>query len=206
MTGWPPPTTRRPCSARSREPEAAGFTGDRLRDACLDICDALAVGGTPHGIGILRAFAVVGPGPVVRDHARTLADAALPAPAWAAELGQAVPGKCWAATDPYGESTSLLCEFSYPAGTDRHAILARVDPIWHGAVSSLAAVDLAGGGMDAGAMKDALKLASGMGVDLRDVPPPEAARLLQPALTRSPSTARPRGRNATRRTSGALAR
>jgi hypothetical protein len=30
----------------------AGFTGDRLRDACLDICDALAVGGTPHGIGI----------------------------------------------------------------------------------------------------------------------------------------------------------
>ncbi len=161
----------------------AGFTGDRLRDACLDICDVLAVGGTPHGIGILRAFAVVGPGPVVRDHARTLADAAgRAAPAWAAELGQAVPGKCWTATDPYGESTSLLCEFSYPAGTDRHAILARVDPIWHGAVSSLAAVDLAGGGMDAGAMKDALKLAGDMSVDLRDVPPPEAARLLRVGL------------------------
>ncbi len=161
----------------------AGFTGDRLRDACLDICDALAVGGTPHGIGILRAFAVVGPDPVVRDHARTLADAAdRAAPAWAAELGQAVPGKCWTATDPYGESTSLLCEFSYPAGKDRHAILARVDPIWHGAVSSLAAVDLAGGGMDAGAMKDALRLASDMSVDLRDVPPPEAARLLRAGL------------------------
>jgi hypothetical protein len=86
------------------------------------------------------------------------------------------------ATDPYGESTSLLCEFSYPAGTDRHAILARVDPIWHGAVSSLAAVDLAGGGMDAGAMKDALKLASDMSVDLRDVLPPEAARLLRAGL------------------------
>ncbi|MGH3189730.1 MAG: hypothetical protein ACRDOL_21200 [Streptosporangiaceae bacterium] len=55
-----------------------------------------------------------GPDSAVRDHARTLADVAgRTAPAWAAELGQAIPGKCWVTTDPFRESTVLLCEFSY---------------------------------------------------------------------------------------------
>ena len=77
----------------------AGFAGDRLRDACLDICDALAASSAPLAVGILRAFAVAGPDSAVRDHAGTLADAAgRTAPAWAAELGQAIPGKCWTGT------------------------------------------------------------------------------------------------------------
>ena len=107
-----------------------GFAGDRLRDACLDICDALAASSAPLAVGILRAFAVAGPDSAVRDHARTLADAAgRTAPAWAAELGQAIPGRCWVTTDPFRESTVLLCEFSYPARGNRHAVIARLDPV-----------------------------------------------------------------------------
>ena len=159
----------------------AGFAGDRLRDACLDICDALAASSAPLAVGILRAFAVAGPDSAVRDHARTLADAAgRTAPAWAAELGQAIPGKCWVATDPFRESTVLLCEFSYPARGNRHAVIARLDPVWHDAVSSLAAPFLEEeGSLDAGS---AMGLARRLGADLREVPPAEAAGLLRAAL------------------------
>lgn len=102
------------------------------------------------------------------------------APAWAAELGQAIPGKCWAATDPYRESTVLLCEFSYPARGNRHAVLARLDPVWHDAVSSLAALFLEEeGSLDAGS---ATGLARRLGADLREIPPAEAAGLLQAGL------------------------
>ena len=108
----------------------AGFAGDRLRDACLDICEALAASSAPLAVGLLRAFAVAGPDSAVRDHAGTLADAAgRTAPAWAAELGQAIPGKCWVTTDPFRESTVLLCEFRYPARGNRHAVIARLDPV-----------------------------------------------------------------------------
>ena len=87
-------------------------------------------GSAPLAVGLLRAFAVAGPDSAVRDHARTLADAAgRTAPAWAAELGQAIPGKCWVTTDPFRESTVLLCEFSYPARGNRHAVIARLDPV-----------------------------------------------------------------------------
>jgi len=54
----------------------AGFAGDQLRDACLDISDALAASSAPLAAGILRAFTVAGPDSAVRDHARILADAA----------------------------------------------------------------------------------------------------------------------------------
>ena len=143
----------------------AGFAGGRLRDACLDICDALAASSAPLAVGILRAFAVTGPDSAVRDHAGTLADAAgRTAPAWAAELGQAIPGKCWVATDPFRESTMLLCEFSYPTKGNRHAVLVRLDPLWHGAVSSLAAPFLdEEGSLDAGS---AAGLARRLGADL----------------------------------------
>lgn len=159
----------------------AGFAGDRLRDACLDICDALAASSAPLAVGILRAFAVTGPDSAVRDHARTLADAAgRTAPAWAAELGQAIPGKCWVTTDPFRESTMLLCEFSYPTKGNRHAVLARLDPLWHGAVSSLAAPFLEEeGSLDAGS---AMGLARRLGADLREVPPAEVAGLLRAGL------------------------
>ena len=159
----------------------AGFAGDRLRDACLDICDALAASSAPLAVGILRAFAVAGPDSAVRDHARILADAAgRTAPAWAAELGQAIPGKCWAATDPFRESTVLLCEFSYPTRGNRHAVIARLDPVWHDAVSSLAAPFLEEeGSLDAGS---ATGLARRLGADLREVPWAEAAGLLRAGL------------------------
>src|SRR5271169_6275781 len=165
-TGCLVPTTRKRRSARAQ----AGFAGDRLRDACLDICDALAASSAPLAVGILRAFAVAGPDPAVRDHARTLADAAgRTAPAWAAELGQAIPGKCWVTTDPFRESTVLLCEFSYPTRGNRHAVIARLDPVWHDAVSSLAAPFLEEeGSLDAGS---AMGLARRLGADLREVPP-----------------------------------
>jgi len=159
----------------------AEFAGDRLRDACLDICGALAASSAPLAVGILRAFAVAGPDSAVRDQARTLADAAgRTAPAWAAELGQAIPGKCWAATDPFRESTVLLCEFSYPARGNRHAVIARFDPVWHDALSSLAAPFLEEkGSLDAGS---AMGLARRLGADLREVPSAEAARLLRAGL------------------------
>jgi hypothetical protein len=159
----------------------AGFAGDRLRDACLDICDALAASSAPLAVGILRAFAVAGPDSAVRDHAGTLADAAgRTAPAWAAELGQAIPGKCWVTTDPFRESTVLLCEFRYPARGNRHAVLARLDPVWHDAVSSLAVLFLEEeGSLDAGS---AMGLARRLGADLREVPPAEAVGLLRAGL------------------------
>ena len=159
----------------------AGFAGDRLRDACLDICDALAASSAPLTVGLLRAFAVAGPDSAVRDHARTLADAAgRTAPAWAAELGQAIPGKCWVTTDPFRESTVLLCEFSYPTRGNRHAVIARLDPVWHDAVSSLAAPFLEEeGSLDAGS---AMGLARRLGADLREVPSAEAAGLLRAGL------------------------
>jgi hypothetical protein len=159
----------------------AGFAGDRLRDACLDICGALAASSAPRAVGILRAFAVAGPDSAVRDHARTLADAAgRTAPAWAAELGQAIPGKCWVTTDPFRESTVLLCEFSYPTRGNRHAVIARLDPVWHDAVSSLAAPFLKEeDSLDAGS---ATGLARRLGADLREVPPAEAAGLLRAGL------------------------
>jgi hypothetical protein len=159
----------------------AGLAGDRLRDACLDICDALASRSAPLAVGILRAFAVAGPDSAVRDHARTLADAAgRTAPAWAAELGQAIPGKCWMTTDPFRESTVLLCEFSYPTRGNRHAVIARLDPVWHDAMSSLVAPFLEEeGSLDAGS---AMGLARRLGADLREIPPAEAAGLLRAAL------------------------
>src|SRR5271165_3216128 len=159
----------------------AGFAGDRLRDACLDICDALVASSAPLAVGILRAFAVAGPDSAVRDHARTLADAAgRTASAWAAELGQAIPGKCWVTTDPFRESTVLLCEFSYPTRGNRHAVVARLDPVWHDAVSSLAAPFLEEeGSLDAGS---AVGLARRLGADLREVPSAEAAGLLRAGL------------------------
>jgi hypothetical protein len=129
----------------------------------------------------LRAFAVAGPDSAVRDNARTLAAAAgRTAPAWAAELGQAIPGKCWVTTDPFRESTVLLCEFSYPTRGNRHAVITRLDPVWHYAVSSLAAPFLEeGSSLDAGS---AMGLARRLGADLREVPSAEAAGLLRAGL------------------------
>src|SRR5258708_39482839 len=47
----------------------AGFAGDWLRDACLDICDALAASSTPPAVRLLRAFTVAAPASAVPDHA-----------------------------------------------------------------------------------------------------------------------------------------
>jgi hypothetical protein len=159
----------------------AGFAGGRLRGVCLDICDAIAASSAPLAAGILRAFAVAGPDSAVRDHARTLAAAAgRTAPAWAAELGQAIPGKCWVTTDPFRESTVLLCEFGYPTRGNRHAVITRLDPVWHYAVSSLAAPFLEEeSSLDAGS---AMGLARRLGADLREVPSAEAAGLLRAGL------------------------
>ena len=177
----------------------AGFAGDRLRDACLDICYALAASSAPLAVGILRAFAVAGPDSAVRDHARTLADAAgRTASAWAAELGQAIPGKCCVTTDPFRESTVLLCEFSYPTRGNRHAVIARLDPVWHDAVSSLAAPFLEEeGSLDAGS---AMGLARPLGADLREVPCAEAAALLRAGLDAFAPHGTRRGRSVTPRT------
>ncbi len=159
----------------------AGFAGDRLCDACLDICDAIAASSAPLAVGILRAFAVAGADSAVRDHARILAAAAgRTAPAWAAELGQAIPGKCWVTTDPFRESTVLLCEFSYPTRGNRHSVITRLDPVWHDAVSSLAAPFLEEeSSLDTGS---AMGLARQLGADLREVPSAEAAELLRAGL------------------------
>ncbi len=150
-----------------------GLTGERYRDALLDICDAVAARRRAGAAGALRALAVVGAHDV-RDHARRLADAAGDAvPAWAGELGQVVPGRCWMVTDPFGESTSLMCEFCYPGGADRHALLVLRDLAWHGAVSSLNAVFL--DDSDAGETAAIARWAGRLGADLREVPPAVAA-------------------------------
>jgi hypothetical protein len=141
-----------------------GLTGARYCDACLDICDAVAARRRPGAVGALHTLAVVGV-PDVRDHARRLADAAEGAvPAWAGELGQVVPGRCWMVTDPFGESTSLMCEFSYRGGADRHALMVLRDLAWHGAVSSLSAVYL--DDSDAGETAAIARWARRLGADL----------------------------------------
>ena len=154
-----------------------GLTGARYRDACLDICDAVAACRRPGAAGALHTLAVVG-APDVRDHARRLADAAGGAvPAWAGELGQVVPGRCWMVADPFGESTSLMCEFCYPGGTDRHALMVLRDLAWHGAASSLSVVYL--DDSDAGETAAIARWARRLGADLREIPPAEAAGALR---------------------------
>jgi hypothetical protein len=154
-----------------------GLTGARYRYACLDICDAVAAQRRAGAAGALHALAVVVP-PDVRDHVRRLADAAGGAvPAWAGELGQEVPGRCWMVTDPFGESTSLMCEFRYPGGTDRHALMVLLDLAWHGAVSALSTAYL--DDSDAGETADIAGVARRLGADLREIPPAEAAGALR---------------------------
>lgn len=154
-----------------------GLTGARYRDACLDICDAVAASRRAGAAGALNALAVVGP-PDAREYARRLADAAGGAVrAWAGELGQVVPGRCWMVTDPFGESTSLMCEFSYPGGTQRHALMVLRDLAWHGAVSSLSAVYL--DDSDAGETTAIARWARELGADLREIPLAEAAGALR---------------------------
>jgi hypothetical protein len=154
-----------------------GLTGGRYRDACLDLCDAVTACRRAGAADALHALAVVGP-PDVRDHARRLADAAGGAvPAWAGELGQVVPGRCWMVTDPFGESTSLMCEFSYPGGADRHALIALRDLAWHGAVTVVSAMNL--DDSDAGETAAMARWAHRLGADLREIPPAEAAGALR---------------------------
>jgi hypothetical protein len=57
------------------------------------------------------------------------------------ELGAAIPGSCYVATDAFGETRRLLCEFSYPGGASPHGVFAVIDEAWHGAVSALTLSD-----------------------------------------------------------------
>jgi hypothetical protein len=48
-----------------------------------------------------------------------------------------VPGSSFVASDEFGESLVVLCEFAYPGGANPHAVLAVIDEAWHGAISAL---------------------------------------------------------------------
>lgn len=154
-----------------------GYRGDLLRGLCLDLCDTLAADESSVATGILRTFATVGIDDEVRDHGAALAAKAdQAAPAWAAELGQAIPGACWLATDEYGESVTCTAEFSYPTPGDRHSLVVRVDPLWHGAITSMGAPYMTEEKSD---VRGIVKLAGKLGVGMRDLPPGEGAALLR---------------------------
>ncbi len=85
--------------------------------------------GTPAALALLRAFAVVGAAPDLRQAAAAgaaaLVERGVADPPWAAQIGRVQGGDCWRLADVYGDQASLYCEFSYDA--DRHALLVLLD-------------------------------------------------------------------------------
>jgi hypothetical protein len=106
-------------------------------------------------------------------------------------------------TDSFGESTSLMCEFCYRGGADRHALMVLRDLAWHGAASSLSAVYL--DDSDAGETAAAARWAGRLGADLREIPPAEAAGALRAGVDAFLRHGRRRGRIGSPRISGVRA-
>jgi hypothetical protein len=129
-------------SAWEAEVTVSMMLGELTTQAMRDVVDTLAQHTPPHAYAALRTMAVLAP----RDVASYADDAAArvpsgDAPGWVAELGKAVPGSCHVASDEFGETRVVLCEFSYPDGAHPHGVFAVIDATRHGAVTTLVVDD-----------------------------------------------------------------
>lgn len=85
-----------------------------------------------------------------------------------------VPGSCFVASDEFGETRVVLCEFGHPDG----AVLAVIDEAWHGAVSALTMGD----GPAARRRRQLEKSARRGRGEVREVSAAEAGALLRDAI------------------------
>jgi hypothetical protein len=88
--------------------------------------------GTPDGMAVLAALAAVAPSRVAtraRTAAAMLEQDGIPAPAWAAVAGKALPTEAWIGSDVYGDQEIVIIGFAYPSlpGDTGHSICVLVD-------------------------------------------------------------------------------
>jgi len=180
-TPWEAELTASAVLGRPLEAGTSPGTFDRaLADAADEVVDRLARADPPHGYPALRALAVVGPPEI----ARRAADAAAKlgsgdAPSWVAGLGQVNEGPCYVATDEFGETRAVLCEFSYSGGATPHGVFGVIDEAWHGAVAALVITDDPRGRPRRRLEKQAKR----KGGEFREVIPAEAGALLRDGIT-----------------------
>ncbi|MGW4521498.1 hypothetical protein [Amycolatopsis sp. NPDC004378] len=98
---------------------------------------------TPGAAALLAALKVVAETDVERKAAdaglQTVLGRGIPAPAWAAGLGQVVAGECWRTGDVFGDESSLLCAFSH--GGRAYGLLALLDFTEGGRVRDLVVIE-----------------------------------------------------------------
>jgi hypothetical protein len=87
-------------------------------------------------------------------------------------------GPCFVASDEFGETRVVLCEFSYPDGANPHAVFAVIDEAWHGAISALTLDDGPIGKRRRKLEKDARR----KGGEVREVTAAEAGALLRDGI------------------------
>ncbi len=149
---------------------------EALTDAAAEVADRLADTDPPHGYAALRALAVVGPPEIARrasEAAATLDSEA--APAWVAGLGRVSEGPCYVATDEFGETRTVLCQFSSCGEAKPRGVLGVLDEAWHGAIGTLV---ISG---DRGRRRME-KQAKRKGGEFREVSPAEAGALLRDGI------------------------
>jgi hypothetical protein len=86
--------------------------------------------GTAEAMAVLTALAAVAE-PRLATRARTavaeLEHNGVPAPAWAGQVGTAVPTEAWIGVDGYGDQEILIVGFAYPEDGSEHSICVLVD-------------------------------------------------------------------------------
>jgi hypothetical protein len=156
----------------------AGIAGDQLADIVLDVADELVRRNPPYAYLALRALAVVGP-PETTGYAGQAAARIVPAHVtrWVEDIGNVTPGTCTLLTDAYGETRTLLCEFTYADGARPHGVFAVIDATWHGAITRLIMDDT-----PAKTRRSLAKQARRDGLELREIPGQEAGAILMAGI------------------------
>jgi hypothetical protein len=147
-----------------------------LAEAADEVADRLARADPPHGYAALRALAAVGPPEIAHRASEAAAELdSGAAPSWVAGLGQVSEGPCYVATDEFGETRTVLCEFSYSGEAKPHGVLGVLDEAWFGAVGTLAT----SGDRGRRRMEKQVKRKGG---EFREVIPAEAGALLREGI------------------------
>ena len=98
---------------------------------------------TPGAAALLAALEVVAETDVERkaaqDGLQVVLGRGIPAPTWAAGLGQVTAGECWRTGDVYGDESSLLCVFAHDDQV--HGLLALLDFTEGGRVRDLVVIE-----------------------------------------------------------------
>lgn len=93
------------------------------------LVDHAAHAGTPAALALLSGIACLGtPRQAAKAEKAAIAlmEAGVKAPPWAAQVGMAQPGECYASRDVYGDQDVVMCVFTYD-GADPHAVIATID-------------------------------------------------------------------------------